>query len=71
MTKNVNNLIESIRLNLEHLVQDAKELQKGAAMHGLTVNAIETEGALRGILLAKETVDEDIAAWLKFDGEHI
>jgi hypothetical protein len=44
MSKDVNNLIKSLRLNLGRLVQDAKELQKGAAMHGLTVNAIETEG---------------------------
>jgi hypothetical protein len=71
MTKDVNNLIETIRLNLEHLVEDAKENQKGASLHGLSINAIETEGALRGILLAKEIVEEDIAAWLKLDGEPI
>ena len=50
-------VMESLKHDIDYFIYSAKKIQDDYAKQGLTHNALENEGYLRGLLKAKSSVD--------------
>jgi len=51
--------VDGLDETLSFMLQNAKDMIKDSKEEGLTVNAIEAEGFLRGVITVKNQIDSD------------
>ena len=51
--------VEGLDETISHMIQNAKEMIKDSKEEGLTINAIEAEGFLRGIITLSNQINSD------------